>query len=913
MAADGSIIIDTRINSNGMRRGVNEIESSMSRLGGIIKKIGLVIAGAFAVKGLLDFGKECLQLGSDLEEVQNVVDVTFPHMTDRVNEFARSAADAFGLSETMAKKYVGTFGAMAKSFGYSEEAAYDMATALTGLTGDVASFYNLSQEEAYTKLKSVFTGETETLKELGVVMTQAALDQYALANGYGKTTAKMTEQEKVALRLRFVQEQLSAASGDFARTSDSWANQVRIMQLRLQSLKATIGQGLINLFTPIIKSINTFLAKLEVATEAFKRFTETVTGRKSGSSSASVPPVVSGDIQETEAITGVQDGYEGAAESAEKYGDAVEEAGKKTKKTLAPFDELATLEEETAEETVFPVIDIPKAEEIPPELSQDAAGESPFLSGVLETLGKIKDRLVELGNIFQTGFWEGMGNYKPVLEEMKKDLQSIGGYLMNIFTDADVMAAAKRFVDSYILYIGRLAGSFASIGLTIAANLVGGLEVYLSGNVDRIKAWLIRMFDVHAETLDIIGRFFVAAADVFSVFASQTAQDITGAVIQIIADIFGGIVELYLKFNRDISDMILTPFTENKDKIKNALAQTLEPVKVVVQSIADTVRKAVDKTVALYDEHIHPFFESVRDGLTEILGKLVDGYTEYIVPVLDKLAAKFKEVMEGPVGDAINSAVTFIGKLVDAVKLLWENVLVPFLGWIADNIFPVIAPILESVGEIFLDLLVGISNVISGIFDALSGLIDFIVSIFTGDWKKAWEGVKGIFDGIWKVIYSIVETVIKNISKAIEGIIKSVARAAEAIGNLVTGQSRSRNSSYSSYAGASARTSYPTSAYSAVSYRMPRLATGTVVPPRAGEFAAILGDNKREPEVVSPLSTIRRAVREEIASIGLGQERSGGPVYMQIDGKTFARLMAPYLDSEKSRVGVNLVIGGTGR
>ena len=892
-----------------MRRGVNEVESAMRRLGGVVKKIGILIAGAFAVKGLVDFGKECLRLGSDLEEVQNVVDVTFPHMTDRVNEFARSAADAFGLSETMAKKYVGTFGAMAKSFGYSEEAAHDMATALAGLTGDVASFYNISQDLAYIKLKSVFSGETETLKDLGIVMTQNALDQYALANGYGKTTAKMTEQEKVALRLRFVQEQLSAASGDFARTSDSWANQVRIMQLRLQSLKATIGQGLINLFTPVIKAINTFLAKLEVATEAFKRFTETVTGRKSGSSSTSVPPVVSGDIQETEAIAGVQDGYEGAADSAEKYGDAVEEAGKKTKKALAPFDELATLEEETTEETVAPVIDIPKAEEIPPELSQDAAGESPFLSGVLETLGKIKDRLVELGGIFQTGFWEGMGNYKPVLEEMKKDLQSIGGYLMDIFTDADVMAAAKQFVDSYVLYIGRLAGSFFSMGLTIAANLIGGLEVYLSGNVDRIKAWLIRMFDIQTEIFDIVGRFFVTFADVFSVFSSQTAQDITGSIIQIFSDVFGGVLELTFKFTRDVLDMILTPFTENKDKIKNALAQTLEPVKVVAQSIADTVRKAVDKIVALYDEHIHPFFESIRDGLTEILGKLVDGYTEYIAPVLDRLAAKFKEVMEGPVGDAVNSAITFLGKLMDAVKLLWENELKPFVKWIAEYIFPVIAPVLEGIGKLALDLLAAVSNVIGGIFDILSGLIDFIVGVFTGDWKKAWEGVKEIFSGIWKLIFGNVQTVIEDISNLISGVMKSISKLLEAVGKAPVGPAlRSGKSGYTS-----GRTDYPTSAYSTVAYRMPRLATGTVVPPRAGEFAAILGDNKREPEVVSPLSTMRQAFREEIASVGLGQERSGSPIYMQIDGKTFARLMAPYLDSEKSRVGVNLVIGGTGR
>lgn len=330
---------------------------------------------------------------------------------------------------------------------------------------------------------------------------------------------------------------------------------------------------------------------------------------------------------------------------------------------------------------------------------------------------------------------------------------------------------------------------------------------------------------------------------------------------------------------------------------------------MVAQSIADTVRKAVDKIVALYDEHIHPFFESIRDGLTEILGKLVDGYTEYIAPVLDRLAAKFKEVMEGPVGDAVNSAITFLGKLMDAVKLLWENELKPFVKWIAEYIFPVIAPVLEGIGKLALDLLAAVSNVIGGIFDILSGLIDFIVGVFTGDWKKAWEGVKEIFSGIWKLIFGNVQTVIEDISNLISGVMKSISKLLEAVGKAPVGPAlRSGKSGYTS-----GRTAYPTSAYSTVAYRMPRLATGTVVPPRAGEFAAILGDNKREPEVVSPLSTMRQAFREEIASVGLGQERSGSPIYMQIDGKTFARLMAPYLDSEKSRVGVNLVIGGTGR
>ena len=167
MAADGSVIIDTRMDTNGVQKGVSAIKQSFNGIGSAVKKIGLLIGRAFAAGKLVQFGKECVELGSDLAEVQNVVDVTFTTMSDKVNEFAKNAMTSAGLSETMARRYVGTFGAMSKSFGFSESQAYDMSTALTQLTGDVASFYNISQDLAYIKLKSVFTGETETLKDLG--------------------------------------------------------------------------------------------------------------------------------------------------------------------------------------------------------------------------------------------------------------------------------------------------------------------------------------------------------------------------------------------------------------------------------------------------------------------------------------------------------------------------------------------------------------------------------------------------------------------------------------------------------------------------------------------------------------------------------------------------------------------------
>lgn len=316
--ADGKVVISTELDNSKIPSGISQMKGQFGGLNTVAKKLGGTIAAAFSVKIIASFAKECLDLGSDLQEVQNVVNVTFTTMSEKVNGFAKNAAQTAGLSETMAKRYVGTFGAMAKSFKFTESEAYDMSTSLTQLAGDVASFYNLSQDAAYTKLKSVFTGETESLKDLGVVMTQTALDAYALEKGFGKTTQKMTEQEKVALRYQFVMDQLSGASGDFLRTSDSWANQTRLLNLQFDQLKATVGQGLINALTPAIKLLNAMLQKLQTVAEVFKKLTEAFS---SGGKS-------------------IGEAYQEAANGAGELSENTKEAGNAAKRALAGFDEL---------------------------------------------------------------------------------------------------------------------------------------------------------------------------------------------------------------------------------------------------------------------------------------------------------------------------------------------------------------------------------------------------------------------------------------------------------------------------------------------------------------------------------------------------------------------------------------------
>lgn len=745
---------DNSVGQIGLDLVVNQgqFNKQMAGIQGLAKKAGIALAAAFSVKKLVEFGAQCIELGSDLQEVQNVVDVTFPRMGSQVDAFAKEAAASFGLSETMAKRFTGTFGAMAKAFGFSEKAAYEMSTTLTGLAGDVASFYNISQDEAYTKLKSVFSGETETLKDLGVVMTQNALDAYALANGYGKTTQAMSEMEKVALRYQFVQDQLSASSGDFIRTSDSWANQVRILKLQFDSLKATIGQGLINVLTPVIKVINTIIGKLMSLANAFRSFTELITGKKSSGGSASVAAA----------------GMDNVAASADNAGAAMGGAGsaaKKAAKDIATattgIDELNILNPDSGSEGSgsggsggYAADEFDMG-----ELSTDQLDEADNrLQGLI-------DRLKELRDLFVDGFKAGLGDV--TLEPLKEAIEGIKASLKEIFTDPGVVEAFNRWLDTLAYSLGQIAGSMASIGITMATNLLGGLNRYLDQNKDLIKQRIINWFDITGEIATIVGNFAQAFANIFSVFGGENGQRVTAALIGIFANAFMGVNEICLKLSRDLIDVITRPFIDNQDAFKTAIDGFLG----FLASALETVKGVVDETMAslgeMYDAHVKPMFDALASGLSSIVSVLLTTYQGYIQPILDELAGKLSSFAGQYLQPLIDKGLELIGKVADAVTLLWVNILQPFIEWFISTIIPAITPVLQGVIDSFLLLGEVISGVFSGIITWLTGIIDFLVGVFTGEWSLAWTGIQEILSGIWELIKAIITGALSLIQNAI--------------------------------------------------------------------------------------------------------------------------------------------------
>ena len=331
--------------TNAVNNFDNQVKATTGlfpRLTALVKSFGKAVVAAFTIRAIASFIGKCVTLASNLTEVENVVTTAFPKMYEYVDNFAKNAASSFGLSETMAKQYIGTFGAMAQAFGFTEKQAAAMSTTLTGLAGDVASFYNITQDEAYNKLKSVFTGETESLKELGIVMTQSALDSYALSNGFGHTTSAMSEAEKVALRYSFVQSKLAMAQGDVAKTSNTWANQVRYLKVQIQTLGSMIGQLVMKVLSPLVQAINIVLAKIIDLGKGFA----SIFGKKTGIGQTKADlGGISGEIGD------IKDSYEDASVGADKASGNTKKLGKALKKaakdarSLLGFDQINKLQE----------------------------------------------------------------------------------------------------------------------------------------------------------------------------------------------------------------------------------------------------------------------------------------------------------------------------------------------------------------------------------------------------------------------------------------------------------------------------------------------------------------------------------------------------------------------------------------
>ena len=860
---DGSIRINTKLNTDGFNSG---IKSMMGSLGGITKLLGIALSTASLIK----FGKEAIGLASDLAEVDNVVNKAFGNMRSEMDALADSAIKNLGMSRLMAYQTGSTFMSMGKSMIANSEDAKNMALSLTKLTANMASFFNVSQDLASIALKSIYTGETETLKQYGVVMTEVNLKQFAQEQGIRKSYAAMTQSEKVMLRYQYVMNQLSYIGDDFIDTQDSWANQTRILSEQWKELLTILGSGLITVLTPVVKGLNMIVSALINVGNTISNILSSVFGIQMQQMSATAA-----------AAEDVAGGYADAADSMGDYADATKKAAKAAKGALAPFDDLNVLRKDTSSGSgsgsggssgmqIQPV---------------DPSAQTSAIDQIQNKYKKFFDYINKLKDNFLKGFqssWNKL-DVSSQFENIRKSAESIKNTLADIFTDRFVLASVDNFVQTVATSLGSMAASVTSIGATIAENFVGGMAIFLENNSWDIKGYIQKMFDVSADIVELAAEGLEAFANVFSVFGDENGQQITANLIQIFADAFMMVTENAAKFARDIIDCIVTPFVENQDALKTALDGLLCVIADLTSTISDGVQHVTEKITELYDEHIHPFIENVKNGMSELIEKFLEFWNTYIQPILENLALMFEDTYENHLKPVFDNIIEIIGIVIDILNDLWTNILQPIIAWIIENILPIILPIIENLNQNIKDSV-----------DFILDLINFLLS-----------GIKRVFSALQILFTKDTDKVLRQTEKSVKNFVNSIIQMFENMVNRVINGINSLISGFNSIGfdlpdflgGGSRHPNIPT----IPTVSLPRLANGGIT---TGRTLAEIGEAGRE--AVLPLEN-NTGWMDDLASklASKMSDYSGAKtVVLAVDGKEFARINLPYLQDEEIRLGI---------
>ena len=321
----------------GFSKSTTTASRSLAGLGRVVKTVLFAYAG----RALVGVGKDALAMANEVVESENLFAESMRGMSQSAREWSDGLQRDLGLNAYSLRRNVGTFNVMFKSMGMGTQKAYDMATGMTQLAEDMASFYNLPSEEAFAKLRAGITGETEPLKRLGIMVDENTIKQYAMAAGISKTGKEMSQQEKLMARYEAIMAQTATAQGDLARTIDSPANQIRVLNNRLDMIKISLGQAFQPIQSAVLPLLNSLATALLPVTQAVGYFIRMMTGfsaatgisASASSKSAETQAELSGSLDQT-------------AKSLKSAGGAAKQAAKDSKVGLKAFDEINKLADE---------------------------------------------------------------------------------------------------------------------------------------------------------------------------------------------------------------------------------------------------------------------------------------------------------------------------------------------------------------------------------------------------------------------------------------------------------------------------------------------------------------------------------------------------------------------------------------
>lgn len=748
----GEIDLSLILNSDKFKSQLKNIDgqanTASSKISSSLAKIGKAAIAAFSVTAIAKFGKECVSVASEtanawigLNSILTGQGKSFQQAKSFINDYIsdglvplNNAVAAYknlalrGYSSDQIKK---TMNALKNSATFARQSTYSLGDAVQTATEGLKNENSVVVDNA---------GVTKNVAKMW--------EDYA--KSIGTTRDKLTQEQKIQAEVNGILEETKFQSNDAAIYANTYSGKIAQLNTAFTNMKTAIG----NVIQPLAKL---FVPMITAATNAITKLFTSLAGLLSlfGLKADSVETVSNG-------IGDMATNADKASDAVGSVGDSASKSAKKIKKSLAGWDEINKLDDNSDSSSGSGSGSGGSSGGIKESLdvSSTVQEDTSVFTGLIE---KVK----ELASIFKEGFDAGFGdtNFDGILDH----LLNIKNAIVDIWTDPDVLYSAQQWVDTCLYSLGQMTGAVARIGTNIAEFFVGSIDIYLEQYVDRIKTHICNMFDISSEDMALSGNFAQALGELSDVFKSDKAKQIGANIIAMFANPIMSANELCAKFAKDIKGILFQPIIDNVDKLKETFNNVLTPIQTVTGTLADAMTYVGDKWNEVYDNYISPFMESLKTGLSDTFSKFLDVYNEYVVPFMNNIADGLGSLWEEHLRPLVDKIGEFVGSVVTAIQTLWEMWLKPLIDWIIANIIPVLVPIFESIWNTIKNVFGSIADTIGGIIDTFKGLIDFIVGVFTGDWSKAWEGIKTFFTGIWEAIKGFFET----IWNALKGIVET--------------------------------------------------------------------------------------------------------------------------------------------
>lgn len=770
---DGNIIIGTSVDVGGIGTGLTKIEKSFKRL-------GKFAAFGLGIRALGNLGKAALDAASDLQEVQNVVDVSFRELDDagnvvsdmtyKIESFSQTCIEKFGMSEFAAKQTAGSFMAMGKSMGLSMEEASDMAVTLTGLTGDFSSFYNISQDYARVAMSAVYTGETETLKRYGIVLTEANLQQYAQSKGIETTVKKMDARDKAILRYMYIMDATKDMEGDFVRTQDSWANSTRVLGQLWNQFLIALGSGLISILSPMVQVLGQIVQRLtqfvqvlwQALSNIFGFQLQDITKQSSGAAGAV------GDL----------------SDSTDELGKSIDKAGKKAKKQLANFDELNNITTHK-------------------DSGSGGGGAGLGLGDMgLDTSGlwdptKKDSPWSDIDNLYDLGKWIG-DKLSDMMESIdwKKVYQKASGFGRGLAEFLNGLISTDLFKDvghtiasslNSVIYSAinfGLSFDWKQTGQKIAEGINEFFDTFdFKAFGASIRIWVHGIWDLIRETITNIDwkDVFKGVKDFFSEMDATTLATIMG-FIALKKLLKGGVINILISALRtgllqgitwlfsgtSLSIMASNIFSGLKYAFQMAFITLQGFFTQTLPSLASSLSAGFSKLFASLSKTISTWVADMALSFNTFRGLLLGG---------NGLKASM-EMAFGGIATKIAGIGAVLGGAVLAVKNffdMWKN------GWsLLKTIFEAIGIALAAIGAVILGAPALAAGVIAGLVFAISQIVIAV--------HDNWDAIKSWWSGtavpFFKMVWNYIVQFISNIA---EGIKEKVMLIVNVIASVIRG------------------------------------------------------------------------------------------------------------------------------